>query len=79
MSQFKVGDPVMALVGKAMGAHAALVNVPASHAVRKPDNISFEQASCLPVAFITAHYAFELANLREQESVLIHTATMVWA
>ncbi|NQZ10676.1 MAG: polyketide synthase dehydratase domain-containing protein, partial [Algicola sp.] len=75
VSRFKVGDAVISLTGKAMGGHASRVNVPACNAVLKPHNISFEQGCCLPVAFVTAHYAFELAKLGRDESVLIHTAT----
>ena len=75
VTRFKIGDPVIALTGKAMGGHASIVNVSECDAVHKPSNISFEEGCSLPVVFATVHYAFELAKLADGESVLIHTAT----
>jgi polyketide synthase PksN len=69
-----IGDEVIALTGKQMGGHAAYVNVPAANVIRKPRNISFEDACSLPVVFSTVYYAFELAHLGSQEHVLIHSA-----
>ena len=44
--------------------------------VPKPPNITLEQASTIPVAFVTAHYALRhLARLAKGESILIHVAT----
>ncbi|MCP4996508.1 MAG: zinc-binding dehydrogenase [Gammaproteobacteria bacterium] len=57
-----------------MGGHARYVNVPGVSAVKKPGNLSFEEASSLPVIFLTVYHAFELANLKEGEHILIQTA-----
>ncbi|OHX14649.1 hypothetical protein BI347_14880 [Chromobacterium sphagni] len=70
-----VGDEVIALTGAGMGGHASQVNVPAANVIRKPANLSFEEACSLPVVFLTAHHAFEAARLSRGESVLIQTAT----
>ncbi|HKP94390.1 MAG TPA: beta-ketoacyl synthase N-terminal-like domain-containing protein [Fibrobacteria bacterium] len=75
VTRFQPGDEVIAVTGKAMGGHAAAVNVPEANAVRKPGNVSFEDACSLPVVFITVQHAFEAAGLCAGESVLIHSAT----
>ncbi|MCP4459324.1 MAG: zinc-binding dehydrogenase, partial [Cytophagales bacterium] len=75
VTQFQMGDPVIAMTGEVMGGHASFVNVPESNTVYKPANISFEDACCFPVVFGTVHYAFELGKLSFGESVLIQTAT----
>lgn len=75
VSGIDTGDEVIALTGKHMGGHACSVNVPMTNIVHKPDNISFEDACSLPVAFATVYYAFELGKLAPKEHVLIQTAT----
>ncbi len=75
VSDIHIGDLVIGVTGKQMGGHARLVNVPEAHVVRKPDNITFEEACSLPVAFGTVFYAYELARLSHGEHVLIQTAT----
>ena len=72
---FQVGDEVMALTGKEMGGHASYVNVPVSNVVRKPAFLTFEEACSLPVAFLTAWHALELAGLKKGEHLLIQTAS----
>ena len=43
--------------------------------MRKPAELTFEQAAALPIAFLTAEYAlYDLANLSRGERVLIHAA-----
>ncbi len=72
----RIGDEVIALTSARMGGHAEYVNIPASHVVRKPHSLSFEEACSLPVAFGVAYYALEqLGGLSPQEHVLIQTAT----
>jgi NADPH:quinone reductase-like Zn-dependent oxidoreductase/NADP-dependent 3-hydroxy acid dehydrogenase YdfG len=70
--EFLVGDAVM---GFAPGSFRSFVTVPSSLVVRKPPALSFEEAAAVPVAFLTADYAFDaLAGLRRGQSVLIHAA-----
>ena len=70
--EFLVGDPVM---GFAPGSFRSFVTVPASLVVRKPAELSFEEAAAVPVAFLTAEHAFDaLAALRPGQTVLIHAA-----
>ncbi|WP_160717046.1 SDR family NAD(P)-dependent oxidoreductase [Chitinophaga solisilvae] len=75
VSGFKQGDEVVAITGRQLGGHAAFVNAPAVNTVRKPVNVSFEEACSLPVVFGTVYAAFETGQLSEGEHVLIQTAT----
>ncbi|MFK7734716.1 MAG: SDR family NAD(P)-dependent oxidoreductase [Pirellulaceae bacterium] len=72
-SPWNVGDEVIAI---APGAFATHVVVNEALVARKPANLSHEQASALPVAFLTAEYALnDCARLESGESVLIHSAS----
>ena len=67
-----VGSEVVAFAG---GSMRSTVNVPVSHVVRKPGEMTFAEAATIPVAFLTAHYAFSRqANLTPGQTVLIHSA-----
>ncbi len=72
VTEFQVGDDVMALADGAMATH---VVTPADRAVRKPARLTFDEAASLPIAFLTAEYALQdLAHLSRGERVLIHAA-----
>ncbi len=72
VTAFKPGDEVIAVGAGCFASHRT---IPASCAVRKPANFSFEQAATIPVAFMTAWYALHrLGRLQHGESVLIHSA-----
>jgi myxalamid-type polyketide synthase MxaB len=69
---FKVGDEVMA---SAAGSSASFLTLPRTDVVHKPAGISFETASTIPTAFLTAHYGLlQLGQLKPGERVLIHAA-----
>jgi putative PIG3 family NAD(P)H quinone oxidoreductase len=71
VSGFTEGERVYGIVGG--GAHAEYLTVPASSAARVPRTLDWEQAGCVPEAFITAHDAMvEQAHIAVGESVLIH-------
>lgn len=66
-----VGDRVMALL--AGGGYAEEVVVDAGSAMHVPDDLSDEEAAAIPEVFLTAFLnLFLLAQLRENETVLIH-------
>lgn len=68
----KPGDRVVAFAPNAFRSFAV---VPAFVAHRIADGMTFEAASTIPVAFLTAHYSLlHLAHLRKGETVLIHGA-----
>lgn len=53
------------------GTHAEYVAVPNASLVRKPNNLSFAQASCIGVPFTTAMIMMNRANLTSMDTVLI--------
>ncbi|MDF1844895.1 MAG: type I polyketide synthase [Rubripirellula sp.] len=73
VSEFEVGDEVMAVAPGAFSTHV----VTSSHLVAlKPSNLSFEQAAAVPIAFLTATHALEdCARIREGETLLVHAAS----
>jgi 1-acyl-sn-glycerol-3-phosphate acyltransferase len=73
VSGLRVGDEVF---GIARGAFASYAMANAALIVPRPEHITAEQASSVPVAFVTAHYSLRyLAQLAEGETVLIHVAS----
>ena len=71
---FDIGDEVCALLGG--GGYAEYVAVPASQVLMVPDDISLEEAACLPEAAATAIMALgDEANLTVGERMLIHGGT----
>ncbi|HXG30512.1 MAG TPA: zinc-binding dehydrogenase [Thermodesulfobacteriota bacterium] len=57
------------------GGFAEYVKVPAANAVPIPDNLSYNDASALPICFVTAWYGlFERGGLKPGETVLVHAA-----
>jgi NADPH:quinone reductase-like Zn-dependent oxidoreductase len=73
---FAVGDEVFGLGAfpKALGAYAEYAAVPAADVAVKPANISHAEAAALPLVALTAHQAFELADLQAGQLVLVHAA-----
>lgn len=72
VNRFKVGDRVCCFGGTAYASH---IRVSATIARHIPDNMTFETAASISIAFITAFYSLvEVANLKKGESVLIHSA-----
>ncbi|MFK0289872.1 SDR family NAD(P)-dependent oxidoreductase [Streptomyces sp. NPDC090442] len=65
-----IGDRVFGLASATLASH---VTTPVAVLWPLPDDMGFEAAATLPVAFATVHYSLEhLARLREGETVLIH-------
>ena len=72
VTNFKVGDPVIALAGKSFSQY---VTVNASYVVPKPDLLSYAEAASIPVNFLTAYYAlYHLTQITAGERILIHAA-----
>lgn len=73
VKDFKTGDRVFGIT--AGGAQAEFLLSDESLLVKIPDNLSFTEAAAIPEAFITARDAiFTQANLRENETLLIHAS-----
>lgn len=68
---FKSGDRVMALLSG--GGYAEQVVVHESQVMKIPNGLSFEEATAIPEAFLTAYLELvRLGELKQGESVLIH-------
>lgn len=74
------GDDVMCREYSILGEHvsggyAEKVGVPAQNVVPKPRNLSFDEAACVPLVFLTAWHALVArAGVRAGETVLVHAA-----
>jgi acyl transferase domain-containing protein/NAD(P)-dependent dehydrogenase (short-subunit alcohol dehydrogenase family)/acyl carrier protein len=72
VNQFRVGDEVIAF---ALGGQATYVTVAEDFVIHRPAAVPFDAAAGLPVAFLTALYAFRrVSELRAGQRVLIHAA-----
>lgn len=68
---WKVGDRVMAVITG--GGYAELAAVPVDMAMPIPRAFTYEQATAIPEAFLTAYLnLFTLGHLQKNETVLIH-------
>lgn len=76
VSQFKAGDNVLGTTSmKASGAFAQELITAQKWVVKKPDNLTFIQAACLPIAGITAWLALlKKGALKRGQKVLINGA-----
>jgi NADPH:quinone reductase-like Zn-dependent oxidoreductase len=63
-----------AILGEQLpGGYAEQVAVPAQNLLAKPRNLSFEEAACVPLVFLTAWHALVArAEVRAGETVLVH-------
>jgi putative PIG3 family NAD(P)H quinone oxidoreductase len=68
---WKVGDRVMSLVGG--GGYAEFAVAYASHLMRIPESMSFEEAACVCESYITAFLnVFIIGGLQDGETALLH-------
>ena len=73
VQEFKAGDRVMCV--QKNGLWSEHVAVDAQHCFAIPDEMTHEEAAAIPVNYITAyHTLFELGNLKQGKSVLVHMA-----
>lgn len=76
VSNFGFGDAVYARVPQEqMGTVAEFVAVHSDLVAKKPENISFEQASGLPLTGLTAIQALEKVGLKKGDIILIHAGS----
>ncbi|MDH0897968.1 NAD(P)H-quinone oxidoreductase [Comamonas aquatica] len=70
---FSIGDRVMGIVGG--GAYAEYARIDAGMAMHTPDNLSDEEAACIPEAMVTAHHVLlHLGEMQPGARVLVHGA-----
>lgn len=71
VTQWKVGDEVMALVSG--GGYATYVCVHEGAVLKKPNNLSFEEAAGIPETVYTVwHNLFQRGRLKSGENLLVH-------
>jgi acyl transferase domain-containing protein/NADPH:quinone reductase-like Zn-dependent oxidoreductase/thioesterase domain-containing protein/acyl carrier protein len=72
VKDFQVNDEIIAF---ASASFSAFTTTPATSIVPKPNNLSFEEAATIPLAFVTAYYALiKVGRLSKGERILIHAA-----
>ena len=73
VTQFKIGDEVMALAAGSFGSYVTTV---AYAVLSKPEHLTMEEAATMMVAYLTASYALShQGRMLKGERVLIHAAT----
>lgn len=76
VKNFEIGDEVYGRVPQEyMGTVAEFVSVDSRVIAHKPENVTFEKASSLPLAGLTAIQALEKADIKENDRVLIHAGS----
>jgi len=76
VKDFNVGDEVYSRVPQdQMGTVAEFVAVNSNVVCKKPKNISFEEASGLPLAGLTAIQALNSVGIKAKDKVLIHAGS----
>lgn len=76
VEHLEIGDEVYARVPqKQMGTVAEYVSVDSHLVVLKPKNISFEEASALPLTGLTAMQALQSVGIKENDRILIHAGS----
>ena len=72
VSRFAVGDEVFGVVPFGFASHCVTSQWAM---VQKPEDLDFEEACAIPIAFMTAYHCLaEVARLQKGERVLIHAA-----
>ncbi len=78
VTKFTAGDQVFGSTGLAFGANAEYVTIPEDPAegvlVKKPANISFEEAACVPFGGLDALHFLKKANIKAGDKILINGA-----
>ena len=76
VTRFRVGEPVLAFPGSALGGHAEFLALPADGCiVRKPDNLTFEEAVALPFGAMTALDFLRRGKAKAGERILVNGAS----
>jgi NADPH:quinone reductase-like Zn-dependent oxidoreductase len=77
VTTFQPGDAVIGFPGAGFGAHAEYITMPADgKIVRKPENLTFEEAAAIPFGATTAYdFLINKGKLRAGERVLINGAS----
>ncbi|WP_208341233.1 type I polyketide synthase [Aetokthonos hydrillicola] len=69
---FKIGDPIIALV---QGSFSQYVTAKTALVTHKPEDMSFEEAATIPVAFLTVCSSLLNVEISPGDRVLVHAAS----
>jgi NADPH:quinone reductase-like Zn-dependent oxidoreductase len=73
---FKVGDEVFGYLGQSMGAYAEYLKISEKKMIgKKPDNLSHEEAACLPYGSIMAYAHLGNVDIKPGMKVLVNGAS----
>lgn len=73
VSRFSKGDKIMGITR--FGGYASALNIDSNYITKLPDHWSYEQGAAFLVQVLTAYWALiELARIKKNETVLIHSA-----
>ncbi|KAK5576077.1 hypothetical protein RB653_007215 [Dictyostelium firmibasis] len=73
VTEYSIGQNVFGFARHSLGSH---VITNKDLVILKPDSISFSEAASIPVVYCTAWYSlFNIGQLTNEDSVLIHSAT----
>jgi len=77
VTTFQPGEAVIGFPGAGFGGHAECITIPADgKVVRKPENLTFEEAAAIPFGATTAYdFLINKGKLRAGERVLINGAS----
>lgn len=70
----RTGDEVIGVMGERLGAQTDLLNITEAFVVKKPSNITHEEATAFPIVFLTMKHVFDKARVKKGEKLLIQTA-----
>ena len=71
VNEFSIGQRV---VGMGFGTFGTEITTHASLVAGAPEDLTFAELATIPIVFSTAEIGFELANLKANDRVLIHSA-----
>lgn len=75
VDSFRLGERVFAKASPPHGSYAEYTVVKASNASKMPESVGFVEAASIPTAGLTAWQSlFDIAGLKEGQSILIHGA-----
>ncbi|KAM9961932.1 hypothetical protein ACTFIR_004800 [Dictyostelium discoideum] len=73
VTEYSVGQNVFGFARHSLGSHVVTNK---DLVILKPDSISFSEAASIPVVYCTAWYSlFNIGQLSNEDSILIHSAT----
>lgn len=76
VTNFEVGDQILAATDLVFGAYAEYVCLPCSYAiVKKPANVTFQQAAAIPIGGFNALHFLKKGNVASGKKVLIYGAS----